>query len=595
MTNLSYFDIFPDAKLSITPKSQDEFSGELNPNNVGDLVSFLCSQKPSINWLNIEHSSLCKRVFVLIFDGLDNSRFCKYRSELPTFSSISKDGFPLIVLAEQRNYLITPAAQTFLGYSTKNKKMKKYSSYEEMLASLNQRYDNGYPIKPGTELPIFTKACRYEYFKMKPLSTEELSSFKELPEKVENSLDIIGIDCEMIKTTQGEEVARLSAVDENGNTIIDEYLKPLGEVEDYRTQFSGITQEMLTETDDKKLLDSDQCCEILARVADKHTIIVGHSLENDLRAMRIIHDRVVDTALLYNTEARYPNKPSLSKLFVRHISKNFRTDSEKGHNSAEDARASMLLAKHALTAEVTAVEAKPQMPRIFTKMIGVGNHQKPEQNQEKQENTEQTQENPEHQDQENQEHQDQENQEHQDQENQEHQDQENQDQDNHENLENKANEIPECFEELKKSNAQINVFGPLFHVNFAGIDDRVNCSVSSSVEEVISNFLNSLEHPNDIPTLTYAYFHSLSRCELVDEEEIEACRIYDDILKKTIEKVPPQSAVIIYTANGNLKRLRSDTSRQRPGHDAKRLTDFTLCRQGLLWAVCKNLGDKIDL
>lgn len=620
--NISYFDIFPDAKLKVTPKSQDEFTGELSPYDVCDLVNYLCSHKPPIRWLTIEHDALCKRVFVLIFDGLDKTRFCKYRSELPAFSSISKNGFPLTVLAEEKRYLIEPAVKTFLGYSFKSKKMKKYSSYEEMLASLNQRYDNGYPIEPGTELPLFSRPCRYTYFKMQPLSLEELTNFKKLPDEVKDSLDVIGIDCEMIKTSKGEEVARLSAVNENCDTIIDEYLKPIGEVEDYRTKYSGITEELLSESDDKKLFSSDQCCEILSKVADKHTIIIGHSLENDLRAMRIIHDRVIDTSLIYNTETRYPNKPALSKLYIRYISKNFRVDSEnKGHDSVEDARASLLLAKYAMTAEVTEIDTEPKMPTFFTKIIGKENKSHNQQNSENHElqdlnshkDSEDQNQDLEQQNSENQQHlEDQhldnqnelENHEHLEDQHQDNQDElEHQKTENNENLEDNQNElenqnpedeIPKYFKELKKSNAYINVFGPVFHVTFSGIDDRVNCKVGATVEEVIDSFLNSLNYVDDIPTLTYAYFHSLSHCELVDEEEIEACKTYNNVLEKTLEKVPPQSAIIIYTANGNLKRLRSNTSRARPGHDAERLKEFKQCKQGLLWVVCKNHDDDIE-
>lgn len=31
----------------------------------------------------------------------------------------------------------------------------------------------------------------------------------------------------------------------------------------------------------------------------KDSILVGHSLENDLHAMKLIHERVIDTSVLY--------------------------------------------------------------------------------------------------------------------------------------------------------------------------------------------------------------------------------------------------------------------------------------------------------
>lgn len=542
---LTYFDVFPDAKFKITPKPESEIVEELNPNNVTDLISYLCSQKPPIKWLNIEHPALCKRVFVMVFDGLDNSRFCKYRAELPTFSSLSENGYPVIVLAKQRNCLIVPATTTLLGYNRNQTKLKQFSSYEEMLLSLNKRYDNGYPIKPGTQLPSSTRQCRFEYFKMAPLTAEQLGEYRELPEKVENSLSIIGIDCEMIKTTKGDEVARISAVNDQGETVIDEFLRPLGEVEDYRTQVSGITPEKVS---DSSLYTSNQAVEILQKVADQHTILVGHSLENDLRAMKIIHDRVIDTALIYNRDARYPNKPSLSKLYSHYINKDFRVESEtKGHDSVEDAKAALELAHNALIAAVSEVEAEPQLPSLFSKMV----------TKESQDNSNESAE----------------------------------EEEEEEANENGKKVLPKSLEDLKHVNAQINVFGPNFHLGFARIDDRVKCVVKDSSENVARAFLDSLDDVPNLPSLNYVYLYALSHCNVVDEDEIEACKQYDSILKEAMEKIPPMSALIIYTGNGNLKRLKS-TSKLRPGMDSDRSAEFTMCRQGLLWIYCKNYDEK---
>jgi len=33
------------------------------------------------------------------------------------------------------------------------------------------------------------------------------------------------------------------------------------------------------------------------------TILVGHSLENDLRAMKMVHDKVIDSAILFSTKS----------------------------------------------------------------------------------------------------------------------------------------------------------------------------------------------------------------------------------------------------------------------------------------------------
>ncbi len=58
---------------------------------------------------------------------------------------------------------------------------------------------------------------------------------------------------------------------------------------------AGITAEMLagvtTRVSDVHAL--------LARHVGPHTLLVGHTLENDLKAMKITHPRCVDTALLF--------------------------------------------------------------------------------------------------------------------------------------------------------------------------------------------------------------------------------------------------------------------------------------------------------
>ena len=76
----------------------------------------------------------------------------------------------------------------------------------------------------------------------------------------------------------------------------------------------------------------------------KEDLLVGHSLENDLYALRIIHDKIVDTALLFRNEndsRKYSLKHLSLCLLQRRIQE--ATDT-KGHDSVEDAVASLTLA-----------------------------------------------------------------------------------------------------------------------------------------------------------------------------------------------------------------------------------------------------------
>lgn len=75
----------------------------------------------------------------------------------------------------------------------------------------------------------------------------------------------------------------------------------------------------------------------------KETILVGHSLENDLLALKISHDLVIDTAILYKHSRGACYKIALRVLSSRFLSRQIQA-SGNGHDSIEDARAAMELA-----------------------------------------------------------------------------------------------------------------------------------------------------------------------------------------------------------------------------------------------------------
>lgn len=75
----------------------------------------------------------------------------------------------------------------------------------------------------------------------------------------------------------------------------------------------------------------------------RETILVGHSLENDLLALKIRHDLVIDTAVLYRHPRGRSYKTALRVLTRRFLSREIQ-DSGNGHDSVEDARATMELA-----------------------------------------------------------------------------------------------------------------------------------------------------------------------------------------------------------------------------------------------------------
>lgn len=71
--------------------------------------------------------------------------------------------------------------------------------------------------------------------------------------------------------------------------------------------------------------------------------MVGHSLENDLLALKINHSLIIDTAVLYKHSRGGTYKIALRVLTRKYLSREIQ-DSRNGHDSIEDAKAAMDLA-----------------------------------------------------------------------------------------------------------------------------------------------------------------------------------------------------------------------------------------------------------
>jgi len=68
------------------------------------------------------------------------------------------------------------------------------------------------------------------------------------------------------------------------------------------------------------------------------TILVGHGLENDLRALNLIHGTILDTAVVFPHFNGLPFRRSLRSLVSSYLKRDIQV-STWGHDSYEDARA----------------------------------------------------------------------------------------------------------------------------------------------------------------------------------------------------------------------------------------------------------------
>jgi RNA exonuclease 1 len=77
-----------------------------------------------------------------------------------------------------------------------------------------------------------------------------------------------------------------------------------------------------------------------------HTILIGHSLNADLRVLKITHPFIIDTSILYQHPRGPPLKSSLKWLAQKYLNREIQKGhGVSGHDSVEDARACLDLVK----------------------------------------------------------------------------------------------------------------------------------------------------------------------------------------------------------------------------------------------------------
>lgn len=154
----------------------------------------------------------------------------------------------------------------------------------------------------------------------------------------ETSPGVYSLDCEMCFTGHGLELVKMTVVTISGKIIYDVYVKPENEIVDYNSRFSGVTAKDMQKKRSLKTLKEVQ--NDLMGFINAETILIGHGLENDLRALRILHPTVIDTAVSFPHQNGLPYRRSLKSLISYFLKREIQTGSN-GHNSFEDARACM--------------------------------------------------------------------------------------------------------------------------------------------------------------------------------------------------------------------------------------------------------------
>ncbi|KAF4341341.1 REX3-RNA exonuclease member of the family of 3`-5` exonuclease [Fusarium beomiforme] len=225
----------------------------------------------------------------------------------------------------------------------------------------------------GDSVGCFTRD--YHVFKTSdPKRLASVLNFAETPENPLAPTDrAVAFDCEMGYTVFGMELIRLTATSwPTGEELLDVLVRPLGEILDLNSRYSGVWPDDLakaeswtasTSTEATKSSDDDVsedgelkpkkknlkivsspevARDLLFRLISPTTPLIGHGLENDLNSVRIVHPTLIDTVLLFPHKGGLPYRYSLKMLMDVHLGRKIQQETGPkmlGHDSAEDAKA----------------------------------------------------------------------------------------------------------------------------------------------------------------------------------------------------------------------------------------------------------------
>ena len=169
-------------------------------------------------------------------------------------------------------------------YTLPPRQQEMYDSTNNIRQTIPSRKNNSRQTIASTTNPYVTMPYK-EYKEMK--STFQPSKKHGLSSRRKKS-KYVSLDCEMVGVgPNGSEsaVARVCIIDWSETILLDTHVKVNKPVTDYRTLVSGVRAEDLKSD---KAMSVKQCKRVVKKLISKK-ILVGHGLDNDLKALGISH------------------------------------------------------------------------------------------------------------------------------------------------------------------------------------------------------------------------------------------------------------------------------------------------------------------
>lgn len=90
----------------------------------------------------------------------------------------------------------------------------------------------------------------------------------------------------------------------------------------FLNRYSGISEKTLQNV--SRTLRDVQA--VLLSMFNSKSILIGHSLESDFKALKLIHDMVIDTSILYPHKMGPPKKRALKTLCIENLKRIIQED-----------------------------------------------------------------------------------------------------------------------------------------------------------------------------------------------------------------------------------------------------------------------------
>ncbi|KAK4170165.1 RNA exonuclease 1 [Cladorrhinum sp. PSN259] len=371
-------------------QQQARLQSKIQLSAIRDLILYLFADGPAPQWVSVKHRPEFRKIVAIMIPGLDEAMFNKNvdfsefakpreldqaidrldsspdsyyprklsKDSLPQALQAFADIFPLLwpvkAPGDDKYGKLHSPLHTMLTAPLPKSKEKTNSKPEpkgwkdqrtritEFLASPEELMENGFPTHPamlpeGERRQNFKDPEGWVHTRVNNLSEGNVPENEIEQGSVTAGREVLALDCEMCMTGETEfSLTRISLVSWSGDVVVDELVKPEKPIIDYVTRFSGITKEMLDPV-------TTTLSDIQARLLDilhPRTILVGHSLESDLKALQLAHPFIADTSILFPHPRGPPLKSSLKYLAQKHLNREVQKGdgTVQGHDSIEDAR-----------------------------------------------------------------------------------------------------------------------------------------------------------------------------------------------------------------------------------------------------------------